>query len=231
MSKGKELHYFNTVKYTHLSEHKSTDLDDYMREFELRPDLFKAKHKACLQDYGEPFDPLVSGEATASYAAGLDDSVIDDVLTLNPSLRAILTVRNPIDRAWSHAKKDLCKEKGRRVGEVPEAEFHEFFRSYYQVQCGQYSDMIDRWTRVLPADHLLVVRFDDVVVRPADLLVEIYEFLGVPSDSEYVPDVAREQINATAPDPIPDQHRTLLIDLFGGELGLLQERYGWSWGD
>jgi len=230
MSNGKEIHYFNTINHPQLPDHRSTDLDDYLREFEPWPDRFEAKDRACKKEYGEPFVPLVRGEATASYAAGLDDTVIEDVLTLNPKLRAILAVRDPLERAWSHAKKDLCKEKGRVVREVPDAEFHEFFSSYYQVQCGQYVHMIDRWTEVLPEGHLLVVRFDDVARRPAELLIEVYQFLGVPSDAGYVPPVAREQINATTPDPIPDQHRAVLLDLFAPELARLEQRYGWTWG-
>ena len=37
---------------------------------------------------------------------------------LNPDIRAILMIRNPIDRAWSHAKKDLVRNRKRKFDDV-----------------------------------------------------------------------------------------------------------------
>ena len=44
----------------------------------------------------------------------MDGDLIDEVVTLNPEIRVVLMVRDPVERAWSHAKKDLVRNRGRR---------------------------------------------------------------------------------------------------------------------
>ena len=73
--------------------------------------------------YREFYRPRVRGEATASYAA-MDRDVIAEIAALNPDIKVILMIRNPIDRAWSHAKKDLgAQPQGRSSPTCPEEEF------------------------------------------------------------------------------------------------------------
>ncbi len=66
------------------------------------------------------YRPLVRGEATASYAT-LRGDVIRQIMLLNPGVKAILMVRDPVDRVWSHARKELMTD-GRLPREIdPEA--------------------------------------------------------------------------------------------------------------
>ena len=46
---------------------------------------------------------VLRGEATSSYAA-IDVDLIDTIARLNPRLKAIMLVRDPVDRAWSQFK-------------------------------------------------------------------------------------------------------------------------------
>src|SRR4029077_15793488 len=103
------------------------------------------KTTICAWKHRRLYRPRVRGEATASYAA-LDPDVIADITALNPALKAVLMIRNPIDRAWSHAKKDLLRNRKRRFDDVSEAEFRAFFSDPYQLRCARYAEQCDRWS-------------------------------------------------------------------------------------
>jgi len=110
--------------------------------------------------------------------AALDADVIADITALNPALKAILMIRNPIDRAWSHAKKDLIRNRKRRFEEVSEAEFRAFFSDPYQLRCARYAEQCDRWSAHLQSGHLFVGVFDDIATRPEALLLDVMRFLA-----------------------------------------------------
>src|SRR5512143_2401645 len=144
LSEPKELYFFSSLKTRDPKRFVSDQLAWYLRFF--RDPLWRraAKTALCLWKHREWYRPIVRGEATASYAA-LDADVIADIAALNPDVKAILMIRNPIERAWSHAKKDLVRNRQRRFEDVSEQEFRAFFRDAYQLRCAQYVAQHDRW--------------------------------------------------------------------------------------
>jgi len=164
LSEPKEIYYFSRLKKTGDPKFVSADLDWYLAFFHELPALWLYKQATCLARYGRFYRPVVRGEATASYAA-LDRDVIAEVALLNPDLKVVIMVRDPVERAWSHAKKDLARNRGRKLTEVTEAEFHEFFADPYQRQCARYMENIENWRACLGRDRVFVGRFDDVAQR------------------------------------------------------------------
>jgi len=228
LSEPKELFFFSRLKTSHHPRFQSNDLSWYLRFFRDPPWRAALKTAICLSKYREWYRPHVRGEATASYAA-LERDVIEEITALNPDIKAILMIRDPIDRAWSHAKKDLVRKTDRKVDEVPESEFKAFFSDRYQRQCARYVEQHDAWSACLKPGHLLVGLFDDIASRPEVLLLEVMSFLGVASDRRYIGDLAREAVNPTASSKIPEQHRRFLEDLLRPDIDSLRERFGLSW--
>ena len=113
LSEPKEIFYFSRLKTPESAKFQSDDLGWYLSFF--RDPLWRraAKTAIALWKYRAFYHPRVRGEATASYAA-MDRDVIAEIAALNPDIRVILMIRNPIDRAWSHARKDLVRNTGRR---------------------------------------------------------------------------------------------------------------------
>jgi len=229
LSKSKEIFYFSTLTQPDHACFRSTDLDDYMAEFDLSPGQFAARDQACRNSHGDTFDPVVWGEATASYAVEVDETVMSEILLLNPDIKAILTIRNPVERLWSHAKLALCRNTGRTVDQVADQEFYEFFRNPYQVACGKYSRLVEFWSSSLKEGHLFIAQFVDVVQRPEGLLKDIYSFLGVSDDDRYIPSLARERVNATTSEAVPDRFRECIEDTLKDDLAMQKQRYGWDW--
>ena len=228
LSEPKELFFFSRIKQPGSPKFQSNELRWYLSFF--RDPLWRAaaKNAVTLRRYGELYRPRVRGEATASYAA-LDRDVIAEIAALHPGVKAILMIRDPIERAWSHAKKDLVRKRKRRVEDVSEAEFHAFFSDEYQRRCARYGENCDNWSAYLRDGNLLVRVFDEIEAKPGQLLLDIMSFLGVSSDRRYIPADVRESVNPTAPSRIPAEHRRFLEGLLRDEIEILKERFGLSW--
>jgi hypothetical protein len=228
LSQPKELYFFSSLKTRNAKRFVSDDVSHYLRFF--RDPLWRAALKTgrSLWQHRELYRPRVRGEATASYAA-MDADVIADIALLNPDVKAILMIRNPIDRAWSHAKKDLVRNRQRRFADVGEQEFFDFFADPYQLRCAQYVEQYDRWSAALKPGHVLVCAFDEIATRPEEMMLDVMRFLGVEPSARYLDPSLREPVNATESSPIPPQYRRRLEELLAGDLARLKERFGYSW--
>jgi hypothetical protein len=228
LSEPKELYFFSAIKTRNPKRFVSDELAHYLRFFRDPLWLRAAKTGRSLWKHRQLYHPVVRGEATASYAA-LDPDVIADIAALNPDLRVILMIRNPIERAWSHAKKDLVRNRNRKFDEVSEDEFRAFFRDPYQLRCGRYFEQYDNWSAHLRPGHVFVGSFDDITSRPEELMLDVMRFLGVRADRRYIDPSVRSPVNPTEATRIPEQHRRFLEDLLGEDLAQLKERFGLSW--
>ena len=228
LSEPKELFFFSTLKRPDSPRYRSNELSWYLRFFHEPLWRVGLRNAISLWRYRERYRPQVRGEATASYAA-LDPEIIREIVALKPGIKVILMIRNPIDRAWSHAKKDLVRNRDRKFADVSAAEFEQFFRDPYQRQCARYVENIDHWSASLQPNHLLVGMFDDVHLRPQALLLEVMRFLGVTADRRYIGEAVREPVNPTESSKIPEQHRRFLEDLLQDDVRNLRERFGLSW--
>ncbi|HUO38472.1 MAG TPA: sulfotransferase [Mycobacterium sp.] len=221
----KATRYFSTLDDRGNAAHRSTELAWYLSHFRESWWDRRRKSVACLWRTGEQYAPAVYGEATASYAA-LPDDVLADVAVLNPRLKAVMIVRDPVARAWSHAKKDLLREPGRRLEEVPEAEFERFFTDPYIQRCGQATANLDRWAGAFGPDAVFVGWFSDLARRPAGLLSDVMTFLGVRAGGRYLGRDHRRRVNPTEACDVPPRLAARLDALFGPERAALVERFG-----
>jgi hypothetical protein len=228
LAEPKELYFFSSLKTPQSPRFRSNELDWYLRFFREPLPRVLLRNAISLWRYRQLYRPKVRGEATASYA-GLDRDVIGEITALKPDIKAILMIRNPVDRAWSHAKKDLARNRGRKLEDVPESEFERFFADPYQRNCGRYSENIDNWLAYLQPRHLLVALFDDIDARPEALLLAVMSFLGVTSDRRYISKEVRQPVNPTEESRIPERHRRLLNELLREDIAKLQSRFGLSW--
>lgn len=230
LSEPKELFFFSSLKTPESPRFQTAELSWYLAFF--RDPAWRAalKTAVCLWRHRELYRPSVRGEATASYAA-LDRDVIDEIAALRPGIRVILMIRNPIDRAWSHAKKDLVRNRGRRFEDVSAEEFTRFFTSEYQQRCARYAENHDNWVAALGRENVFVGRFDDIARRPQELLRDVMTFLGVRNDRRYIPAGVSEPVNPTASSRIPEQHRRYLEDLLAPAMARAEERFGIRWSD
>jgi Sulfotransferase family len=113
----------------------------------------------------------ICGEVAPDYA-GLPDEGIRHVLRLSPQLRVILSLRDPIERAWSHIR--ITVADGTDLAALKRAALNTdvFARSDYPA-------IVARWRGFIPEDRFRVIFMDDIVAKPASVLEEVCGFLGV----------------------------------------------------
>ena len=228
MSNPKEIFFFNLLNKPNHKKYKSNSLAWYMKFFHDKPLSYVQKNLSSFRKYGKLYKPVVRGEATASYAAMAED-LVDEVIKLNPHIKIILTVRNPIQRAWSHAKKDLVKKrKLRSINDVSSDELKAYLVDDYQIACGNYSAAIDKWSKKLKKSHLFIGNFENVIYSPIEYLKSIYKFLGVESDERYTVN-AGSKVNPTNNENLLAGYHEMLSSLFAEEFELLEKRFGFVW--
>jgi len=225
LAEPKELFFFSRIKTPDHPKFRSDDLEWYLGFFEDPLWRLAYKQAMCLLRYRRPYRPKIRGEATASYAA-MDREVIEEVALLRPDVKIVMMVRDPVERAWSHAKKDLSRNVKRPLSEVTDEEWQDFFRDPYQVRCAQYGWQLDNWSSCLPSRNILVAKFEDVAERPEGLLTEVLRFLDVSADPGLIPAAVREPVNPTGPSQIPAQHRRFLEAFFASEIADWRRRFG-----
>ena len=151
-----------------------------------------------LRKVGRLYNPRVRGEATASYAA-LPKEIIREIATLNPEIKAILMIRDPLDRAWSHARKDLLIAGQRRATMLDADALSRLLFKDEQRELALYRTLIENWRSHLQSGHLFVGVFDSIASEPERLIAALHGFLGVASGKRYFGRLLRHRINPAPP--------------------------------
>lgn len=116
---------------------------------------------------------LIAGEVTPAYAT-LGEDVFARIRDMNPNVKLVFIMRDPVDRTWSAAN---FSAKASRL--VSEEEAQRRARQTSVIRRSSYIDTINRLEKIFPASQLHYCFFDDLRDRPRELTAEILAFLGV----------------------------------------------------
>ncbi|MFN2376458.1 MAG: sulfotransferase [Candidatus Binatia bacterium] len=214
----KEIYFFSRLKDHSHPRFESAELDWYLAHFRDPFPRWIARQVRTLARLGRFYRPKVRGEATASYAA-MDRDLLEEIAVLGPATKILMMVRHPVDRAWSHAKKDLARNRGRRAEDVGAAEWTAFFRDPYQLRCARYAENLANWRACFGPQQVFFGTFEQVEHEPDRLLQRVTDFLRVSSDPRLVdPALLRSVVNPTGKSEVPDEFRLVLEDLLKDEI-------------
>jgi hypothetical protein len=139
------------------------------------------------------------GEASPQYM--LDDETPARMASLFPDVRIIATLRNPIDRAYSHYR------HSRRLGLTTES-FDDCARNIDGVtgfrqllRYGEYGRILGAYLDHFPRSNVEVVRFEDLKSDAVGVVNEVSAWLGLPPMAEQAP--TERAFNAGAPVRFP----------------------------
>jgi hypothetical protein len=147
--------------------------------------------------YGDVYDNERSGPAaTTDGGERLEDVVPQRIRQLLPDVKLICVLRDPVARAYSHYQMAVLDRVESRSFELAigqqlepcaleEARIAPTMTNRYVVN-GEYGRVLAGFLRVFPRDQLMAVFSDDLAARPAEVLGEIFRFIGVAD--EFVPD-------------------------------------------
>lgn len=154
----KELKYFSFFR-------KSRDLEWYLSHFRAATGKLK-------------------GEATPNYAL-LPVSTIRKIRKLHRDIKLIFLMRDPIERAWSHARWSHRVQEGvfcstqMPIDLVPEELWRESFLNPLLVLSSDYLGQLQRWLAVFNRRQVFVAFTDQMQASPRGLLNDIFNFLEV----------------------------------------------------
>lgn len=114
------------------------------------------------------------GEITPSYCA-LPLEGIRQMRELNPAMKLIFLLRDPVDRAISGARMKVVE----RGLELSDATVASFAMDPFQIRLSRYADALARFEAVFPANQIYIGFFEDIAIRPEELLRDLCGFIGV----------------------------------------------------
>ncbi len=190
--------YLSPIKETNYFA-KDIPLDkirkDYYKEGELdvekyvNGDLSEQIHIAFVSEW-DHYQKLYKnvkgqkaiGEISNSYLHS--EVAAREIYAVNPDMKIIMILRDPIKRAFSHYKMTL------RIGLVKDSFYEEVQRDYaarekgfrvshLYVEMGMYADQVSRYLEVFPREQVRIYLFDDLRVDAAALMDDMIRFLGV----------------------------------------------------
>jgi hypothetical protein len=167
-----------------------------------------------------PAEGRLTGDMTPGYAM-LSTRRVAHVRQLVPDVKIIFFLRNPIERAWSHA--GMHAQQGYVDPDVEAIRRH--FRSAGSRRHTDYVQAIDTWSHAFPADQIFVGFNEDIRFHPRELLSRICDFLGTddPGRWPYMTERVYGRSDATIPTSLAAElasiHSELIDELsrrFGG---------------
>lgn len=166
----KELHFFNR------DSNYEQGLDSYRGHF-----VHHAGEKAI-------------GEVTPTYLC--DEKSPARIHEHYPQIRMVVTLRNPIERAYSAYKGHVLSGRAHEGEPIIEASRRITFDNQASiVEQGFYYQHLQRYLQYFSRDQLLIQLYDDLEKDAATFLQRILSFIEV--DPTYVPKVLAERIHVS----------------------------------
>jgi hypothetical protein len=173
--------------YRCLEEHPEVFVPetDSIHYFDMNYRKGEKWYQNCFAQHdGEP----IVGEETPSY---IRDEVVPERIAQDvPDAKLIISVRNPMDRAYSHYWHE--KSKGKLSFAFEEVfENYDLFQNW--VVPGFYHRHIRRFLEEFPEEQVKLVFFDDLVEDDEAFISDVFEFVG--ADPDYTPSFVDERVN------------------------------------
>jgi hypothetical protein len=153
---------------------------------------------------------LITGEITPAYST-LSGGELGRLWAINPNVKLIYIMRDPVLRSWSAVMK-LQRKLG--LDGVPTAEDAiRYARSDGISRRSNYFECIERLEGVFPRDQIFYGFFEQLSKAPAELVGNILEFIGVePGDVKHLLPSAPVNVAAAGRKPPPEFSLALAAD-------------------
>ena len=153
---------------------------------------FDIKHYEGITWYKEFYqsaqEGMVCGDTTVTYARDL--KAIKRIADFNHNAKILLSLRNPIERAFSHYWHEKKKNK-------INFSFEECLVNYdlYDdwIRTGFYSHAIDNVQNYFAKENIKILLVDDICSEPEKTIQEVYSFLGVRPN--FSPPILHSKVN------------------------------------
>lgn len=171
------------------------------------------------------------GEITPGYAI-LPTETIAIIKECYPELRLLLTLRNPLERAWSNAKMYLVLQKIIRdeseVNCIEDTWYLEHFNSELSLRRGDYRTCLDNWLRYFERSRLLLSLYEDLLDDPRTFLARSCVHIGAdPGFYDRVDEqTIKQRVGATTHPAIRESLLPRLREIYADKIASLSDYLG-----
>jgi hypothetical protein len=181
-----------TALYEYLNQHPDIFMSPEKEPAYFCPDLFplRRSEEEYLQLFLEATTQKRIGEASSSYLYSKQAAA--EIKNFCPAARIIIMLRNPVDMLHSrhaqlyyHCVEDiedfgqaLAAEQDRKEGRRPARPEHSIQHLFYR-ETAKYTEQINRYLDLFPADRIKVIIFDDFKSETARVYRDVCLFLDV----------------------------------------------------
>lgn len=237
----KELHYFdnqhnkgriNEVSIRHFKKFlidflkNKNDVRSQIRFYWYKKYFF---YKRTDEWYESLFDEKldkISGDYTPSYAH-LDDSRIKKIKEINPKIKVIYVMRDPLDRVWSLIAKHFSRKKKKDLISVSLYSMIKHIEKNGIIEKSNYAEIIEKYEQNLPSGNIFIGFLEEIEEDPKKFIERLLDFLGVSSDIIVPEEVFRKPVNSTVSSqiPMPTQLETYLAKKYLPTMKKLKKRF------
>ena len=187
---AKEVHFFDN----HTCAHNfGKGMAWYKSHFEYS--LYKSYKKIVHQQ------DLITGEGSPDYL--FDPHASRRIAATIPTVKLIVLLRNPVDRAYSHYlhnvraaydvgremlsfEEAIAQESNRLNGEKQkllkdETYFSYNYMHYSYLSRGMYAEQLKIWLSLFPQEQIIVLRSEDFFTDPDSIFKQVVDFLDIPT--------------------------------------------------
>ena len=176
----------SATSWLHLCLVKHPDIEAVSNETYYLTEHFEEGNRYLRKYAAAHTGNRVFGDYSNDYILYHERS-IPNMLQLNPEMKVIACLRNPVDRAYSFYRMWF---RAAKVGDDLMEAVVPGNRMYDE---GFYYHHLQQFITALGRDRVHVVLFDDIKDQPATVAHEVYRFLDV--DDAFRPDVLGEAYN------------------------------------
>ncbi len=164
----------------------------------------------------------VRGEITPAYALlGLNE--LNFIKEIMPDVKIIFLLRNPIERAWSHALMEYLVIQKREFETVSDEDFIKHFNEEGSFLRGYYAKTIKNLYSVFPKGNIFIGYYESIVEDPKQLLTSIFTFLKVhPENFNYDEKISKKVFKGPEYN-LPDKYREILKTKYKDSINELSE--------
>ncbi|MGQ0799754.1 MAG: sulfotransferase [Pseudomarimonas sp.] len=171
-----------------------------------------------------PAEGKVCGEITPEYCL-LGDEPVARLARVFPRLRAVLLVREPVARCWSHVRMDMAKSGSVAGGQALLANIDEFFASSHCLSRSDYVPIIDRWSAAF-GERFMWAYSEDISEQPEQFLHRFRQFVGLAEAPFESSALIASRVGVGRPREIPQPLADFLEQRFRPVVLEMQRRFG-----
>lgn len=157
---------------------------------------------------------IITGDISPLYYR-LPEIEIERISQKFPHVKIIILLRNPIDRAWSKAKMNLCVHQKQTFTKVTAEDWYRAFDEEFSY-LPSYQTLISNWQKYFSPEQVKVFFYETILDNNWNFLQEICNFIQV-DINKFPPSLQQhisKKINAGLKIDIPPQYANYLASLY-----------------